>query len=263
MKRISSSTQGRVGAGKHSIAPRSYASTWLRIPAACLLLACTPGITQAWYGGSCGVRYSPYALSYRNSGLVPGDVQYTPYALSYRNSGLVEGYGVCPEYGYAFPVVGPGIRSGIFPPIVHRPAAVVRRHVQAPPRPRRAPDGIDIIRRHLHAKGFDSPCINRILRVDDQLVSVDFLVPDRNLLIKYWNPQALGQLDTKADYKQKAYAKYQQDWDRYAQQYKQKGGEIYTVSASEPETIVAALDSCTRLSPGLEAPTHQTMYAKK
>ncbi len=34
-----------------------------------------------------GVHYSPYALSYYGSGLVPGYVTYSPYAVSYEQSG--------------------------------------------------------------------------------------------------------------------------------------------------------------------------------
>lgn len=118
---------------------------------------------------------------------------------------------------------------------------------------------MDVIRQHLHAKGFASVSINRVLRIDNQLVSVDVLVQDRNLLIKYWNPQEVEQLNTKEAFKQKAYAKYKDDWDRYAEQYKQTGGEVYTVSAAEPETIVAALESCTKLAPVAQP---STLYAK-
>ena len=120
---------------------------------------------------------------------------------------------------------------------------------------------MDIIRQHLRGRGFASVSIDRILRVDNQLVSVDVLVKDRNLLIKYWNLEELERLGTKEPFKQKVYAKYKQDWERFAEQYRQTGGEIYTVSASEPQTIVAALESCTKLGPGngLQTPV---LYAK-
>ncbi len=234
-----------------------------RISLCVALWALMPGVTEAYYGGGYGVRYSPYALSYYSSGIVPGDVEYTPYAFSYHNSGLVEGYGLYPSYGSAFVFPVHPFHHVFRPAAVHRVPAVVRRHAQAPPGPVRQQDGIDIIRRHLGNKGFASPCIDRILRVDNQLVSVDFLVRDRNVLIKYWNPQELERLNTTGGYKQKACAKYKEDWERYAQQYKQRGGEIFTISASEPEAIVAALDSCTKLSPDLGAPAQQTVYAKE
>ena len=108
---------------------------------------------------------------------------------------------------------------------------------------------MDVIRQHLRTRGFASVSIDRILRVDDQLVSVDVFVKDRNLLIKYWNPKEVANLSTKEVSKQRVYAKYKQDWEQFAERYRQTGGEVYTVTAAEPQTIVAALDSCTKLSP--------------
>ena len=281
MKGISSSP--RVGAGARNLCPlpRLYASTPLRIHVFWLLLAWTPAVSQAYCYSSCygGVHYSPYALSYYSSGLVPCGVEYSPYALSYGqsgliyectqftpytfsyyNSGLVPGYGICypgSYWGYGYPAFR--VRRGPAPHIIHRPAHPVRRCAQDTARP----DGMDIIRQHLKARGFASVNIDRILRVDNQLVSVDFLVKDRNLLIKYWNPQEMERVGTKETFKQKACAKYKESWERYAREYKQKGGAIYVVNASEPQTIVAALESCTRLAPGLKTPARQTMYAKE
>jgi hypothetical protein len=225
-------------------------------------LAFLPGITNAYYGCyGYGIRYSPYALSYHSSGLVPNGYEYTPYALNYRSSGLVYGYGVCDYgggYGFVFPNAHHG---GVTHAVGHAPPAG-RRCAQDTARPPRPPDPMATIRQHLHAKGVTSPDINRILRVDDQFLSVDFLVKERDLLIKYWNPQAIEQLSTKEDFKQKAYANYKETWQKFAQQFQQKGGEIYYVNASEPQTIVAALDSCPKLNPGVGTPIPQTLYAK-
>jgi hypothetical protein len=234
-----------------------------RISLCVALVACMPGLSQAYYGYGYGVRYSPYAFGYHSSGLIPCDVQYTPYAFSYHNSGLVYGYGLCEEYGPVFAVPAHRFFGGFRAPAVRHAPPVVRGHAQVTPRPVPRLNRMDIIRQHLRAKGFASPGIDRILRVDNQLVSVDFYVKDRNLLIKYWNPQELEQINTKEGYQQKAYAKYKENWERYAQQYRQAGVEIYTISAAEPEAIVAALDSCTKLGPELGAPSRETMYAKQ
>jgi hypothetical protein len=229
------------------------------------LLAFAPGAAQAYYGSFYGVRYSPYAYSYHNSGLVRGDVEYTPYAYSYYNSGLVAGYGI---YSSAFPaLIVPLTRT---PFIVHRVPVVPRRTVSAaqsqngtssPTASSASINPMDLIRQRLAAKGLEAVNIDRILRVDNQLVSVDVRVKDRNLLIKYWNPQEVEQLKTKESFKQIAYARYKEGWERYAQQYQQGGGEIYTINASEPQAIVAALDSCPRLGPGSSLQT--ALYAKQ
>jgi hypothetical protein len=223
-------------------------------------LAFLPGITKAYYYCGYGVRYSPYALSYRSSGLVPCGVEYTPYALSYRSSGLVCGYGICyygGGYAYAYPKIHHGVgHAARFAP----PAG--RRCAQNTARPPRPPDGMATIRQHLHAKGVTTVNIDRILRVGDQLLSVDFLVKDRNLLIKYWNPKGIEQLSTQEAYKQKAYTQYKETWEKLAAQFQQKGGEIYYVNASDPQTIVAALDSCPKLNPGNDTQAPPVLYAK-
>ncbi|MCL5280073.1 MAG: hypothetical protein M1376_09220 [Planctomycetes bacterium] len=226
------------------------------------LLALLPGITNAYYGCyGYGVRYSPYAFSYHSSGLVPCDVEYTPYAFSYHNSGLVYGYGIC-DYGGGYVYSSPAVHHRLPLHGAPRPRSDFRHHAQNTVRPPRPPDGMFTIRQHLHAKGVDSVDINRILRVGDQLLSADFLVKDRNLLIKYWNPQGIEQLSTQEAFKQKAYANYKESWEKFAAQFQQKGGEIYYVNASEAQTIVAALDSCPKLSPGTGTPLPQTLYAK-
>ncbi len=236
-----------------------------RVGGTLVLLALTPGISEAYgYGSSyCAVRYSPYALSYRNSGLVSGCVDYTPYALDYRSSGLVSGYGVYSDtyVSYSLPIGRSFVTRA--PRASFRPPRPPRRHVQNAAPPVRTPDDVHVIRRHLAAKGFDSLSINRILRIDDQLVSVDVLVRDRNLLIKYWNPEAIEALATKEGFKQKAYENYQQDSTRVVAQHEQQGGAVYRMEASDAQTIVAALDSCAGLDPDLGTPDGAVLYAKE
>ena len=226
------------------------------------ILAFLPGITNAYYGCyGYGVRYSPYAFSYHNSGLIPAGFEYTPYAFSYHNSGLVYGYGIY-DYGGGYVYSAPEVHHRAAIRGTPRPASAFRGRAQATACPPRRPDGMAVIRQHLHAKGLTRLDINRILRVGDDLISVDLLVKDRNLLIKYWNPQGIEQLSTKEPYRQKAYAKYREDWEQFAKQFQEKGGEIYYVNASEPQTIVAALELCPKLSPGVGTPIQQTLYAK-
>jgi len=208
-----------------------------RISLFAALLVFAPGITQAYYGS--GVRYSPYALSYYSSGLVPG---YGTYADS-----------------FSF-LVHPG--SVIVPrhvsPIVRRVPLLRRAQGTLPPTA--SPNAMAVIRQHLQAQGLGAVTIDRILRVDNQLVSVDVLVRDRNLLIKYWNPEEVQRLQAKESSQQIAYARYKESWEQYAQRHRQAGGEIYYVNAAEPQAIVAALDACPRLRPGSD--TQTVLHAK-
>lgn len=228
-----------------------------------VLLALTPGITEAYCYSSYyySVRYSPYAFNYRNSGLVYG-VDYTPYAYTYRNSGLVPGYGIY-SGSYSndmYPAFGGHFRRASRP--AFHGSRPMRRWAQDAPRVVQPMDGMEIIRQHLAAKGFTSVNIDRILRIDDQLVSADFLIKDRNLLIKYWNPRGIESLSEKESFKQKAYEKYRQDWTRIAAGHELNGGNVYYVEASDAQTIVAVLDACTNLDTQPGAPGEPVMYAR-
>lgn len=250
-----------------------------RISWCLILLALTPGIVQAWgYGSSyCRIRYSPYALRYGKSGLVQGRPDYSLYAFDYDSSGLVTycygGYSM--PCGYLHPAY---VQAHVFAP-QSRPAP---KHAVQPParggysnaasgassalaaREGTEPqsDGLDVIRRHLQGKGVGDVDVNRILRIDDMLVSADIQVRSRNVLIKYWNPDAIGQLDAKEAHKRNAYEKYRQDWDSRAIQYQAKGGEVYSITASEARTIVALLDCCAGLDARRDEPQAASLYAK-
>ena len=245
-----------------------------RISLCAALLTLVPGLAQAYCGCGYGVHYSPYALSYHSSGLIPCDFEYTPYALSYQNSGLVYGYGICYygdcDYGYAIAVGAP--HGGVCGPAFHTPSHA-RHFAQAKPastRPCGRPvacrsDPIATIRQHLQTRGFAAARVDRIFRVNNELVSADVLVKERNLVIKYWNPEEIQRLAAQGATNQKVYARYRQNWERFAQQYQQSGGEIFTVNASEPQTLVAALESCPKLTspaPSHETQTQTVLYAK-
>jgi hypothetical protein len=236
-----------------------------RISTGLVLLALFPGVTKAYYGWCCGVRYSPYALSYRHSGLINGCVEYTPYALSYRHSGLVPGYGVCAEtFGFAVPAVG--VRRGFAGGFRGRTAHIsFRRFSAADPQPapsRPAPDGLNTIRKYLGDKGFANASVNRILRIDNKLVGVDFTLADQKLVIRYWDPQEIEQVSSQPASVQRLYETHKQAWESYAAQYRRTGGEIYCVEASDPQTIVASLQSCPRLDIGNKVTDRPVMYAK-
>jgi hypothetical protein len=238
-----------------------------RISIGLVILALSPAVTQAYWGCWCGVRYSPYALSYRHSGLVDGSVAYTPYALSYRNSGLVEGYGVCPTtFGFAFPAVG--VRHGFVGRrhVSGRTAHISFRRFSAAdpspaPRPP-APDGLNTIRQYLRGRGFANASVNRILRIDNKLVGADFTLADQKLVIRYRDPQAVEQLSSQPASVQRRYEQHERASESYAAQYRQAGGEIYCVEASDPQTIVASLQSCPRLDTGNDLASRPVMYAK-
>jgi hypothetical protein len=260
-----------------------------RISLALVLLALAPDVSQAhhFYSSSYyNVHYTPYALSYRHSGLVAGGVDYSMYAFDERHSGLIYQYATYAPYAFTYGNTGlvPGYYPywwpyGVVLPIaVGHPAGRVMRTASAGPVARggtavaQAPaaatvpppaDGLMIIRDHLRAQGFNMVSINRVLRIDGKLVGVDFTLPEQKLAIKYWDPKEVESLRSKPAYQQTLYERHKQDWEAYAQRYRQIGGEVYCVEASDPQTIVAALKSYPKLDLGGRDPTRTVMYAKE
>ncbi len=231
-------------------------SLWL------VLLALTPGIAEAYCGSYYGgVRYSPYAFTYRSSGLVPCAAEYTPYALNYRHSGLVEGYGYSQgSLNYGFPAVrGAFRRAGHAGSRGSRPEP---SRAQGVSRPTRSQDGAEVIRRYLLAKGHDAVNMNGIMRIDNELISVDFFLKDHNLIIKYWNSTEIESLKAKDEFRQRSYERYRQNWIQIAARHEQTGGRIYYVEASDARMIVAALDSCTEWDTNPEETSRPVMYVK-
>jgi len=260
-----------------------------RISTGLLLLAFAPGIAEATHYVSprYRIQYSMHAVSYRHSGLVPGGLDYSLHAVSYRHSGLVpEGTLYTPHaLNYGSTGLVQGYRA--YPVPCCAPCPVVRCSCQSAPREAglvtqgspylsrvahdarpatpeatQERDGLDAIRQYLRAKGIDNASINRICRIDGKLISVDFTLTDQRLIVKYWNPQEIDLLSAKEAFKQRAYERYRQDWESYARQYEQDGGEVYQVKASDEQTIVAVLNSCDKLDTGHDAPGNPVLYAK-
>ncbi len=248
------------------------------------LLVFTPGIADAtiYVPPRYRTHYSPYSFSYRNSGLVPGGVEYSSQAFSYRHSGLVsEGAQYTPyllRYGRTGLVVD---YYGCSTPAEHGVAVchydLIRVSEQRPhavsPRTRAVPrrsataekqdsDEIGTIRRYVQAKGCDAVNVSRILRIGNNLVSVDFFLKDRNLIIKYWNPDQIESLRTQEGYKQAAYERYLKNWMEIAAQHERTGGRIHCVEASDTQAILAALDSCTELDVNPDETNQTVRYAK-
>jgi hypothetical protein len=257
------------------------------------------------------VQYNPYAFGYHSNGLVPGGIKYTPYAFKAGSSGLVfEGVRYIPYaftykstglvldyYWYPIPyaVYSPSCAPDQVYPMYNRVQPCDRRDSRTVNKGYRSrsyyqsrdtatategddavasaerQDTITVIRQYLRERGISDVGINRILRVDDKLVSADFTVGGRNLLIKYWDPTQTEPKETQADSKRastssvgaKMIEKYKKDWEAFAGKYQQDGGEIYVIAASGRTDIVAALDACTKLGPGDAKPAPRTMYAKQ
>jgi len=258
-----------------------------RISILVALAILAPTVSQASRFGSQRnrIRYSPYAFSYRNSGLVPGGIKYspyaftprhsglvyqgaryTPYAFNYRNSGLVVDY-----YWWQTPICPPcqsntAIRC-VAPTTVKRSngrRAVAQRGPARRPsvssaklRKIRETDGTHVIRQYLKDRGFGDIEVNHRLSVENRTASVAFVLRDRNLIVRYSNPEIVETLTTVSGARKKAFERYEARWETLAETFQANGGSVYRVDATDKDQIVAALDNCGEL-----APAGTTLYTK-
>lgn len=231
------------------------------------------------------IRYSPYAFSYRNSGLIPGGLKYSPYAFNYRHSGLVDqgarystyafNYrhsGLIVDYYWCQTPVCPPRQSDtavrrIVPtrtkrssrrwPVAQRASARRSSVSSTELRKIRETDGMHVIRQYLKDSGCGDIDIKRRLSVENRTACVVFVLRDQNLIVRYRNPEIVEALAVGSGARRKAFERYQAREETLAETFQANGGSVYCVTATGKEQIVAALENCSAL-----APDGTTLYAK-
>jgi len=227
------------------------------------------------------IHYSPYAFSYKPSGLVPSYLRYSPYAFSYRHSGLI----VDTYYDDYYPACILSHRTCRLPDVVRRTAnCSAHRHsyalshnssnpsdkmkqsyekrlrarrtiIEKSKRDRkkinmtRQKGREEIICGYLRSKNIDFKT-NRFLKIDNKTVSVDFLLKDKNIIIKYWNPEEIQSLAQQPEYKRNFYEKYKESSSSFCEEYKKAGGEVYQIESANEKEILARLMLCHKLNDG-------------
>lgn len=219
--------------------------------------------------------YSPYAFGNRSSGLVPYWFRYSPYAFGYKHpSGLISDY----WYGsYGYDDAGyehdgaadcDARRSGgaddrEAPELLYyRMRRMYEENLTAhderikklksdrqPVEASGKSDGGQIIRQYLSSRNIDFQT-NRILRIDNRMLSADFLLTNRNILIKYWNPDDIEYVTQASGHNKSVYERYKQTWSKFGQEFEQKGGKIYPIESANMQEILSKLNLCDRLNGG-------------
>jgi len=229
------------------------------------------------------LRYSPYARSAHHNGLVPYWVRYSPYAFSNKHSGLISDYG----YGcYYSPgaysscacncraddcntdhalsthsryepksLVSMKERYEINKPEAYKLAARRQKIEQLKNSRReikkiRQKDRKEIICRYLENQNLNDYQMARVLKIDNRTVGVDFILRDKNIIIKYWNPRAIKSLAQQSQYKRSFYNRYRQRSEEFCGRYEQAGGKVYEIVSDDEEEILAKLQLCPELDQG-------------
>ncbi len=212
-----------------------------------------------------GAEYSPYAFGIGSNGLVPDGLSYNPYAFGTSSNGLVSSNLIYNSYAFG---VG---RNGLISDCTafYQPYCGCRRGYQSCgdslqryqpvaavsiyPRNDRAkirqqeqrsknftPGGQGVISSYLKSKGINFRT-DRILRIEDRLISVNYLLQDCNVMIKYWNPAEILALENQSNSAKTCYQNYLQSWQQYVSEFRAAGGHVLQIIACDDEEIMANL----------------------
>ena len=211
------------------------------------------------------LEYSPYALGYYPAGLIPHWLRYSPYAFSHKHpSGLISDFGCYYwPYGYRRDIFG----STYFDPADCDPDRSVNEKTAYEEKSRvqrtgsrssiepqirvsmmTENDAKQVIYKYLRSKNIADFDVDSILRVGNQTVSVNFVFRDKNLIIKYWNPDEIQALMQQPGYRRKAYEKYEQAWKNFYEEYTKAGGRVYQIRSANKDDILNRLSFCRDLN---------------
>lgn len=245
------------------------------------------------YGGSGllnkQVKYTMYNKAYGSSNLAVKNAVYSPYAFGYDRSGLITDpysvnfnlvyaqpysitqYGVIATPQPYYPVASSTVpRSSVSLAIAKNnyraKVATRRRHVDAQRKrmaqtpPEREFNGQDVIAAYLTSKNIPYRT-NRTLSINNKLMTIDFQLTDKKLIIKYWNPKNILALKQQHEYKTRLYDNYMESYHAFSSKFLANGGELCQIVASDNVEVLAKLLECDELKEDSKA-NEQTTVAK-
>jgi hypothetical protein len=86
--------------------------------------------------------------------------------------------------------------------------------------------------------------------MNNRTVGVEFLLRDKNIIIKYRNPDEIESLAQQAQYKRSFYNRYRQESEEFCERYEQAGGKVYEIISADEKEILAKLQLCPELDQG-------------
>ncbi len=214
------------------------------------------------------MKYSPYAKKYGSSGLVYDNVRYSPYAFGYKSSGLVadpwgntydyhrsRGFhstkpcivvchsiseSPCPSAGASKSTCNRTKSNSQAKPAIRRAKAARLKSQREKIRTADEYNGKDIISGFLSLKNIDFRT-NKILSIEHNIISVDFILTDKNIIIKYWNPEKILALQKEKNPKTRIYEHYLESYKNFAGEYLGSGGQIYQIITADEKELLSKL----------------------
>ncbi len=215
-------------------------------------------------------KYSPYAKKYGNTGLVNDSVRYSPYAFGFKSSGLVSdpwgntynyyrsrGYQStkpcivvyhstsrpsCPSAGRSTTTYNRTKNNSRAKLAATRAKAERLKSQREKIRKADEYSGKNLISAYLRLKNIDYR-INRILSIENNLISIDFILTDKNTIIKYWNPEKILALQKEKNPRIRAYENYLESYKDFAGDFLDSDGRIFQIiSADEKEILTKLLE---------------------
>jgi len=226
--------------------------------------------SYAYEYGSSGliprcVQYSPYALRYGYSGLVPSSIRYNPYVLVPGHSGLISELGCCcvscamwtglavqdgctsrstrAPHGEA-PEVDSGSAGGWPRPAPGQRASAPALTRVPKPDPKRA------ILTYLSEIRTGRFQVTRLVSMDNETVSFDVVLEDKNTVIKYWNGPKIEWIRRLGDHRLRVWTDYLVDWIAYRDEFEAAGGKVYHIASDNTYALLGELATCLRAKSG-------------
>jgi len=229
----------------------------------------TCGITYSPYALEFGrsglipecVKYSPYALEHGYSGLIPDNVRYSPYAYDMQHNGLISDLACCYLPGGTWDDV-PAQRKeperpctaschacpGTCPSETASGAQVWGSRPSQPSiggtearNDRLQMDQRRAIREYLSKTSPGRFEITRLLSMDNEAVCFDVVLKDKNVVIKYWNGIKIESIKRQGNCRQKALTNYLQEWIDYRDQFEAAGGKVYHIASEDTYELLREL----------------------
>jgi hypothetical protein len=228
------------------------------------------------------VRYSMYAFGHKNSGLVSGYTKYSPQAFGINNSGLVHEWVRYDPYAFGHKHNGLISEFGTVPSRLwssDNRDLNQQKLTKAIGRLSHSIDNIHSRRRPVFAANHgggraryatqtvnvddltsDNPRllmnaflkvlipgqykVSQLLRVDQEVVSFNVHIKNRDLIIKYWNPAKVQSIKEASNQKTEQLSDYMKAWAAAENSYEGSGERVVHIMSTDHDKIIVELANC-------------------